>query len=82
MDGYPTPPWPEPAASGATIAWRTRIGLTSYTYVALRVLGYGWFLTGQITTALSWAALCFHFPPEDGRFLVLGVTGQITAVPQ
>lgn len=78
---YPQPPWPEPPAS-TPVSWRAWIGEQSYTYVAVRILGSGWYLTGQITWPMSWAELCYWLPPEDGRFLVLGVTGQITAVPQ
>jgi hypothetical protein len=74
---YPEPPWCEPPAS-TPIAWQTRLSGQLYTYLAVRIVGSGWFLTGQVTYPLSWAALCYHFPPEDGRFLVLGVTGQIT----
>lgn len=77
--GYPPAPWPEPPG-GSAIAWRTRIGAQSYTYVALRIAGSGWFLTGQLTEPIGWDVLCYHFPPEDGRFLTLGVTGQLTAV--
>ena len=76
---YPQPQWPEPPPS-TSIAWQTRIGERSYTYVALRILGCGWYLTGQLTAPLSWGALCYHFPPSPesgGRFLVLGVTGQV-----
>jgi hypothetical protein len=80
VNQYPLPPWPEPPA-GSVLAWRTRVGAESYTYVGLRLAGHGWYLTGQLTTPLSWGALCFHFPPEDGRFLALSVTGQITAGP-
>lgn len=73
---YPPSPYPEPAPSSA-VAWRCRIGGQSYSFVALRVYGHGWFVTGQVTDALSWDALCHHLPPEDGRFLVLGVIAQI-----
>lgn len=74
---YPPAPWPQPGGT-AVVAWRTRIGAESYTYAALRIPGSGWFLTGQVTHALSWDELCYCLPPEDGRFLQLGVTGQIT----
>lgn len=71
--------YPEPAP-GVPITWRCRTnGAQSYTFVAVRILGSGWFVTGQITRALSWDELCYYLPPEDGRFLVLGVVSQITA---
>lgn len=73
---YPPAPWPEPGPSTA-VTWRARVGARDYTYVALHIAGSGWFLTGQMTEPLGWAALCHHLPPVDGRFLVLGVIGQI-----
>lgn len=74
---YPAPTWPEPPAE-YPVVWQTLIGAQPYTFAALRIVGHGWYLTGQVTAPMSWAALCYHFPPVDGRFLTLGVTGQIT----
>lgn len=74
---YPPSPYPQPPAN-TPIAWQTRLGAQDYTFVALRVAGCGWFVTGQIERAVTWDALCSMLPPVDGRFLVLGVTGQIT----
>jgi hypothetical protein len=74
---YPPSPYPEPPRN-TPVAWQTLIGAQLYTYVALGIPGAGWFLTGQVTNPLSWDALCCHLPPADGRFLVLGVVGQLT----
>lgn len=78
---YPPSPWPEPPRN-TPIAWQARIGAQSYTYVALGVTGCGWFVTGRLTDPLSWDALCYHLPPEDGRFLMLGVVGQLVSTAQ
>lgn len=72
----PRSPYPQPPAN-TPIAWQVRLGAADYTFVALRVAGSGWFVTGQVDHALTWDALCAWLPPVDGRFLVLGVVGQI-----
>ena len=73
---YPPSPYVEPPWN-SVIAWQTSLSGQLYTYVALRVRGQGWFLTGQLTAPLMWDALCWHLPPADGRFLVLGVQAQL-----
>lgn len=40
---------------------------------------HGWYVTGQVTGPVSWADLCTALPPVDGRFLVLGVVGEVRA---
>lgn len=70
-------PFAEPPGQ-AVIAWQAWLGAQTYTFVALHLPGFGWYLTGQLTHPIGWDALCHYLPPVDGRFLVLGVAGQIT----
>lgn len=60
------------------IAWQSQIGAQAYTFVAIRVQGAGWYVSGRFTEPLRWVDLCACLPPVDGRFLLLGVVGQVT----
>lgn len=77
---FPPSPYPEPPAN-TPVAWQARIGAGAYTFIAVRIAGFGWFATGRYTEPMSWDALCHQLPPADGRFLLLGVAGQIGAGP-